>query len=194
MVIGITGNTGSGKSTVSTIFAERGWRVINADELGWEIITKGSDEHIEIVRAFGSGLLLPDGSLDRKKLGAVVFADPKKRRLLNSIVHPRLVARLREEIRRTKSDEILVIDAALVFDWELEKELDLVIVVAAPEPVKIARLVARGLPEAEARHRLQSQIPELAMAQRARIVIDNSGTLDELRRRTLDVIDSILKE
>jgi dephospho-CoA kinase len=194
MVIGIAGNIGAGKTTVSKIFAEHGARVISADELGWEIIKKGTKEFEELVREFGPAILHSDGAIDRKKLGSIVFADPAKRQRLNRIVHPRLVARLTEEIHKTKSDELLVIDAALIFDWGLEQELDLVIVVTAPAPVKIARLTAQGQSETEARHRLQSQIPELVLAQRAHVVIDNSGTIDELRTRTLDVIDSILKD
>lgn len=194
MVIGVTGNTGSGKTAVCKIFHEYGVRVISADEIGWGIIKRSTQEYKEILNSFGNSILGIDGEIDRRKLGGIVFSEPEKRKTLNRIVHPRLVAQLKNEIWKIKTDELLIIDAALIFDWGLEKELDMVIVVTAPEVVKIERLKKQGLTEAEARLRLQSQLPEAQLAQRAHIVIDNSGALKDLRERCREVINSILKD
>ncbi len=193
MVIGIAGNTGSGKTTVCKIFEEQGARVTSADELGWQIIKKGSKEYGKIVKEFGSDIVCSDGAIDRKKLGSLIFADPAKRTILNRIVHPRLIASLKDEIRKTREDDLLVIDAALIFDWGLEKELDLVVVVTAPEAVKIERLKRMGFTEAEARRRLQSQLPEEALVQKADITIDNTGSPEELKKKCREIIDAILK-
>jgi dephospho-CoA kinase len=182
--IGLTGGVGSGKSEAARVFADLGAVVITADELARGLVEPGSPVLERIVEAFGRGVLAGDGTLDRKRLAALAFGDPAKLALLNAISHPPLVegiiGRL-EELERAGRDGIVVVDAALLAEWDVTDLFDLVVLIAAPVEIRVARLVAAGYAEADARARIGAQLPEERLRDAADRVIDNASTLDELR-------------
>lgn len=187
MIIGITGNIGAGKTTVAKIFEEFGAEIIDADRLGWECLKKGSREYKEIIKNFGKSFLHPDGSIDRKNLAKIVFSTSKNRESLNRIVHPWIVKEIKKRIKRSKG--VVVIDAALLLDWDIG--IDRIIVVTAPERIKIERLRKEGYTKKEALLRLRSQRDEKELIKRADYVIRNSGSIKELKDKCRRVFNSI---
>lgn len=184
LVVGLTGGIASGKSTVSRMLQELGARVVDADLLARQVVEPGRPAYREIVRAFGKQVLQPDGKLDRKRLGQIVFADPEQLERLNRITHPRIARAARREIKahRAAGVPLVVYDAALLLEKGWHKKLDRVVVVSVPERVQLARLMGRdGLSEAAARARIRSQLPLEARLAAADHVIDNSGSLAETR-------------
>ncbi len=185
VVIGLTGGIASGKSLVSSFLRELGAVVIDADLIAREVVAPGQPALAMIVEAFGPGILRPDGSLDRKALGALVFADPDLRKKLEEITHPFIIARIKEELARLAEscpDGVVVLDAPLLFEAGLEGLVDEVWVVYVDAATQLARLMSRdGLTRAEAEQRLAAQIPLAEKARRADRVIDNSGTPEATR-------------
>jgi dephospho-CoA kinase len=213
--VGLTGSLGSGKSTVATILRELGADVIEADELGRELMEPGHHVYDEIVSEFGPEVVLPDGKLNRQKLAELVFSVTDSRsRLddLNSIVHPAVIAAqgdwMREILQRNHR-AIAVVESALIFEVERDarqrgesegiltywrRRFDCVIVVIAPDVLKVARYVERRSPgkwdeaiATDARARLSRQISDEQKAARADFVLENSGTLEELHAKVEDV-------
>ena len=185
--VGLTGGIACGKSTVAGFFAELGVPVVDADRVAREVVEPGTEGLAEIVRAFGEGVLAPDGSLDRKRLGERVFADESARRTLNAITHPRIAVRSAEKIAEAgKSGAPYVIyEAALLVENGIHRALDALVVVTVAPEVQLARLVARdGIDEEAARARVASQLPLAEKVKVADYVIDNGGSLDETRRAT----------
>lgn len=184
--VGLTGNVASGKSSVVAVWRRLGARVIDADVLAREAVAAGSRGLAEVVRAFGPGVLSQDGELDRAAMRGIVFQDAEARRRLETIVHPE-VARLRAQAEARLVQEgvrVVVHDIPLLYEVSAEKELDLVVLVDAPEAVRLQRLVEdRGLPEAEARAMIAAQQPASGKRERADIVIENDGTPGELAER-----------
>jgi dephospho-CoA kinase len=178
--IGLTGGIGSGKSTVSRLLAERGARLVDADVLAREVVQPGTPGLAAIEDAFGSGVLTADGALDRPALAAVVFADPEARRRLDGIVHPLVRARAVELIGAMPADAVVVQDIPLLVETGQADSFDLVLVVEADPDVRVARLVARGMTEADASARIASQATDAERRAVADVVLDNSGTLEEL--------------
>lgn len=175
--VGLTGGIGSGKSTVARLLAARGATVIDADALAREAVAVGSRGLSEVVAAFGAGILRSDGSLDRSALAARVFADGAALARLEAIVHPE-VARLSERVRgEARADAVVVHDVPLLVEKDLGGRYDLVVVVDAPEDLRLARLVARGLPEADARARMAAQAGRAERLAAADVVIVNDGDL-----------------
>ena len=155
MIIGITGGSGSGKSTVSALFREHGWFVIDADEVAHAVMGKGSACLAEVCEAFGQDVLQKDGELDRKKLGAIVFADSKKRKRLNKITLHYIVQAIKEQLCGKKN---AVIDAPLLFESGLNLLCDETIFVSCPKQIRIKRIMERdGIGEAYAKARISSQ-------------------------------------
>ena len=189
MIIGITGNIGAGKTTVAKIFEGFGAEVIDADRLGWEFLKKGTMEYKEIVKNFGKSFLNPDGSIDRKKLAKIIFSAPKNRETLNRIVHPGIVKEIKKRIKKSK--RVIVIDAALLLDWDIPT--DRIIVVTAPERIKIERLRKEGYTEKEALLRMRSQKSEKELIKRADYVIENTGSIEELKNKCRRIWNSIYK-
>jgi dephospho-CoA kinase len=214
--VGLTGGLGSGKSTAARLFAALGAHVLNADAIGRELMEPGQAVHAAIVAHFGEGVVLPDGSLDRKALAQLAFVDGRVEEL-NAIVHPAVIARqaeLTEEIFARDARAVVMVESALIFEtyygetsggrpnyggasegargarWQ--SRFDRIILVTAPEEVKIARFVARSAAggkmtperraelEAEARRRLAKQIPDEQKSSLCDYVLSNGGALTEL--------------
>lgn len=195
-VIGLTGNIGCGKSVVARMFEELGARVIDADRIARLVVEPGESAWKEIVQTFGEAILNSDGTINRGKLGEIVFNDKEKREALNRITHPRIVERIKEVIEdfRKENVEVVIVEAALIVEKGGMKPLinDL-IVVTADEETQIRRLIERNaLSREEALSRIKSQMPLSEKVKYATYVIDNSGTLDEMRKQVEEVWKRIL--
>ncbi|MGY1618452.1 dephospho-CoA kinase [Geodermatophilus sp. SYSU D00691] len=178
--IGLTGGIGSGKSTVSALLAARGAVVVDADRIAREVVEPGTPGLAAVVEAFGDGVVGPDGGLDRPALAAVVFADPQARARLDGIVHPLVRARAAELAAAAPPDAVLVHDIPLLVETGQAGRYDLVLVVEADLDTRVARIVQRGLPEADARARIAAQATDEQRRAEADVVLDNSGSRDEL--------------
>ena len=177
----------SGKTDVARRFGERGARVIEGDALGWEVLRE-REVRERIGDCFGPAVLLPDGSVDRRALGSIVFKNASEMGRLNAVVQPILERRVREVLDSTRGDGILVLDAAVLGAWNLAPELDGVVEVEAPIEARVARLAKlKKFSEGEARERVTGQrIPPVRGARR-RWRIENSGTRDELLKRADEI-------
>ncbi|MFC0860805.1 dephospho-CoA kinase [Sphaerimonospora cavernae] len=191
--VGLTGGIGSGKSEVSRRLAARGAIVIDADKIAREVVEPGTSGLAEIVQAFGDGVLRPDGTLDRERLGSIVFVDPDKLKVLNGIVHPRVGARVEELQQAAPAGAIVVYDVPLLAENGLAAMYDLVIVVDAPDGVRVRRLGEfRGMTEGDARARIAVQVSREDRLDVADIVIDNEGSLELLDARVGEVWDELV--
>jgi dephospho-CoA kinase len=190
--IGLTGGIGSGKSEVSKRLAARGAVVIDADKLAREVVAPGTPGLARVVAAFGDEVLRPDGSLDREKLGRIVFADPDKLAALNSIVHPLVGERVATLQSQADDAAIVVYDVPLLAENKLAPMYDVVIVVDASDEVRVARLAEhRGMPEQDAKARIAAQASREDRLSVADVVIPNEGTLAELEATVEDVWDDL---
>lgn len=191
IVIGLTGNIGSGKSTVSRKLKALGAVVIDADQVARDVVEPGTPALREIVRTFGESILNDDGTLDRKKLGAVVFANPDARARLNGITHPRIeeaIAREKEKYRNLHGADntVLVIEAPLLLEAGLDRDMDEIWVVGIDEEVQVKRLAERdNVLLDEARRRIASQLPQAEKLKAATRVIDNSGSRAETEKQVV---------
>jgi len=184
-VLGLTGGIGSGKSMVAQMFAQLGAVVVDADQVAREIVEPGQPALQEIAATFGPDVLLPDGRLDRPKLAGIIFADPAERAKLDAITHPRIRARMDEEIEARRSGPgVLLVDIPLLYENDRINTVEKVIVVWVDPPTQLRRLSQRGGLSAEAaRQRINAQMPLDAKRARADHVIDNSGGLEDTRRQ-----------
>jgi dephospho-CoA kinase len=183
-VIGLTGGIGSGKSTVSQILSELGASVLDADKVGHQCYQPGTEAWKDVVEAFGREIVAADGSIDRKKLGAIVFGDPEALARLNRIMHPRMYDMMADRIEayRQKGVEVVVLEAALLFEAGWNPLVDEIWVTVASEPTVVRRVRERtGLPEAQITSRIRSQLSVEERTKNADLVIDNDGGVDELR-------------
>ncbi|MEO8262760.1 MAG: dephospho-CoA kinase [Pseudolysinimonas sp.] len=194
LLVGLTGGIASGKSVVAARLAEHGAVVVDADLIAREVVEPETPGLARIVEEFGDGVVGDDGRLDRAALGAIVFADEDKRRILNSITHPavmELSQRRFAEAAAADPAAIVVYDVPLLTEARGKAEFDVVVVVSAPEDVRIERMVSlRGMSRAEAENRIRSQVPEAERRAIADIVIESGGTLDE----TLSQADAVWQE
>jgi dephospho-CoA kinase len=185
-VLGVVGRAGSGKSTVAAALAADGARVIEADRIGHQVTDHDPEVRAALIAEYGPGVYRGDGALDRAQVAARVFRDRAARDRLDRLTHPRIRRRITEEIRRLAEGGfrgVVVVDAALMLEWGLERECHAVLAVVAPEPTQIARLVrARGWSEEEARRRLAAQRSNEAFAAAADVTLENRGTEAELAR------------
>ncbi len=188
-VVGLAGQIASGKSTVAEVWRSSGAVVISGDELGRQAVESAPRVKRQLVRAFGKAILNRRGALDRRKLAARAFADEAATAILNRIVHPKLLQLLRERIRaqRRRRTQVLIIDAALLLDWNLRCELDFIIVIESPIPDQLRRLRAKGLSATEARLRIRRQMPKYRQRQAADIVIRNNRSESDLKRRAAEL-------
>jgi len=197
LLVGLTGNIASGKSTVAQLLSERGATIIDADVLARRAVERGSKAFDAIVRRWGTSVLAPDGHLDRAALRRAVFGSPKELEALNDIVHPE-VERLRQQRideARSRGDRIVVCDIPLLFEKKMADRFERILLVDAPRPLRLERLVSdRGLRETEAMEMIAAQMPADLKRARADFVIDNAGTLTELERQVNDVWASLVQD
>lgn len=195
-LFGLTGGIASGKSAVAARLRSRGVPVIDADALAREAVAVGSEGLEQIVKRFGKDVLLPDGALDRKKLAAKAFASDDERRALNAIVHPivsmlsfKAASKLRDE-----GEALACYEAALIVENGIADTFRPLVVVSAPEDVQVARARARDAStEDEARARIRAQMPLAEKVAVADYVIDNTGSLEELNRKTDELLATLCK-
>ncbi|WP_030246606.1 MULTISPECIES: dephospho-CoA kinase [unclassified Streptomyces] len=186
--VGLTGGIGAGKSEVSRLLVECGAVLIDADRIAREVVAPGTPGLAAVVEAFGEEVLAADGSLDRPKLGSIVFADAAKLATLNAIVHPLVGARSRELEEAAAEDAVVVHDVPLLTENGLAPLYDVVIVVDASPETQLDRLVRlRGMTEEDARARMAAQATREQRREIADVVIDNDVPLEHLERRVKDV-------
>ena len=189
--VGLTGGIGSGKSEVSRRLAALGAVVLDGDTAARAVVEPGTPGLARIAETFGPGVLAPDGSLDRAKLAAIVFADDAAREKLNAITHPLIHEQLMAEeaaaIKAGGPDTIVVHGIPLLAEGQRAADFDLVIVVDVPPEVQVTRLAGRGMPAEQARARMAAQATREQRLAVADIVIDNSGTLADMDRRVSEV-------
>ena len=197
LLIGLTGNIASGKSTVARLLSERGATIIDADILARRVVEPGMPAFDEIVRRWGSQVVAPDGSLDRDALRRMVFSQHDQLEELNRIVHPEVLAyrdRLVEEARQ-RGDRLVVQDIPLLFERGIVDEFDRIILVDAPRPVRLERLMReRRLSETEAMDMITAQMPAELKRARADYIIENTGTVRELEERVSELWQSLERE
>jgi dephospho-CoA kinase len=192
--VGLTGGIGSGKSEVARRLAARGAVVIDADVAAREVVEPGTPGLAAIRDAFGPGVLLPDGSLDRERLAGIVFRDPAQREKLNRIVHPLVRERMSELERQAAGALVVVHDVPLLAEGGLASHYDEVIVVDVPPQVQMERLLReRGLTREQAQARMAAQASREERLAIATLVVDNSGSLQELDRRVGELWDELCR-
>jgi dephospho-CoA kinase len=190
LCVGVTGGIGSGKSTVCEVFANLGATLLNADQIGHEVLASDASVQHALAEAFGDDVIGADGVPDRSKLGKRVFGDADALDTLNAIVHPSLLSLLRERMdhaRMTPSTLLVVIDAALITEWGIESWFDRVMVVTAPAEVVRERLHGRGLSDDQITRRISSQVPVRERAKRADIIVSNAGTRNAIEDRVRSI-------
>jgi len=192
--VGLTGNIASGKSHATSVFAELGAHIIDADKVAHELLAPATTTYRKVVDAFGSEIVNDDGTINRRRLGGIVFHDTDKRLLLNSLVHPDVraeVLRRVVEIDGDGRDGILIVDAALMVESGSYKMYDKLIVVYCAPALQIARIVSRdNLSIAEARARMAAQLPVEEKLKVANYTVDTSGTF----RQTREQIEAIYRD
>ncbi len=179
-VFGLTGGIGSGKSTVARLFREEGIPVVDADRISREVTLPGTPAHADIVRRFGTEILLPDGRIDRKTLGAIVFADPAKRAVLEAITHPRILEGIRESVSAFAAEghAVAIVEAALIHEKGRQGMFRAVIGVRCDRKSQVDRLMRRDRISREGALRIvSSQMDPEKKARASDYVIDNSGDL-----------------
>ena len=198
ILIGVTGGIACGKTEVSKVFREKGAMVLSGDRIGKEVVEKNRGILKELVRIFGWEILNKKGGLNRRRLGKIAFASKANREKLNQIVHPLLLRVLKKRIEdfgRKKYKGIVIIDAALIVEWNLQKELDYLVLVQSKKEDKIRRLrEQKGYSRREALDRIESQLPEAKKRKLADFVIKNDKGLAELQERANRVWKKIVSK
>ncbi len=190
--LGLTGGIASGKSTVSRIFAELGAIIIDSDLLAREAVAPGTDGLAEVVAAFGEEVLTADGEMDRAKVGAIVFADPGKRKLLEQVIHPRVFQRALEIDQAAGEHDVVINDIPLLVETGQADRFDAVVVVDVPTELQVERMVRdRGMTVEEAEGRIAAQATREQRLAVATYVIENTGTLEELHEQVRQVWEKL---
>lgn len=187
-VIGLTGGMAAGKSTVADYLEDHTAEIIDADEISKEVIAPGTETYQELVKNFGQNILGDDGTIDRAKLGQIVFADRSKLERLNQLTHLPIVKKIQKQLENLASrlapDDVVILRAPLLIEVGLVELVDAVVLVTASEDVRIERIKhQRGLSEEECQQRLKAQLPDSEKLKFADYVIENNGTLDELKEK-----------
>jgi dephospho-CoA kinase len=193
-IIGLTGGIGSGKSTVSRFLAEMGAVIIDADKIGHEVYRPDTETWRQLVKTFGNGILSADNTVDRKKLGAIVFGNKQELQRLNAIIHPQITEVIKKRIAeyRRQGVKVIVLDAPVLLEANAKNLVDEVWVVVADEDNVIKRAAARtGLTEQQIRDRVRSQLSNAERTKNARVVINNDGTTEDLRGKIQELWEQI---
>lgn len=196
ILAGLTGGAGSGKSTAARYFQALGARVIDADRIGHGLLKVGSPCHDNVIKAFGSGIVT-GRRINRKLLCKIVFGSERELGKLNKIVHPYILKEIKNKISKIKKSGFkgfLIIDAALIVPWGLQKKLDLLIVVDSPAKTRRERLTAKGISLSQARRIMASQLPVSKLKREADIVILNNGSLSGLKKKVKMIRDYLLTQ
>ncbi len=195
--VGLTGSIAVGKSYVTSVFAELGCHVLDADQTAREVVLPGSPGLESVAKTFGREILNADGSLNRQRLGAIVFADETKRQNLNGLLHPFIIARQDEIMRAWEQEDpngIGIVDAALMIESGGYRRFDKLIVVHCRPEVQLERLMLRSsLSRDEAQARIDSQMPQAEKQKYADYLIDTSDGFEITRKRTLEVHNDLLR-
>ncbi|MGZ4453988.1 MAG: dephospho-CoA kinase [Nocardioides sp.] len=193
MRVGLTGGIASGKSTVSAILRELGAVVIDADQLARDVVAPGTDGLRQVVEAFGPEVLTADGQMDRPKVGSIVFADPERRQVLEGIIWPLVGARTTALVDAAGPDALIVHDIPLLVETGQAPLYDAVIVVDVPRELQVERMLRdRGMAEPDALARIDAQATREERLAVATYVIENTGTLEDLRHRVTEVFKQLL--
>jgi dephospho-CoA kinase len=191
-VLGLTGTFGSGKTSVARMFESLGAVVIDADKIAKEVVSRGSSALREITKTFGEGVLLSDGSLDRKKMRSVVFGDSEKLRNLNDIIHPRVRKREIELLEQYKEHPLVVLEVPLLLENRMEALVDKIAVVTISDEKRLERLRRRDNSDPETVERIvRSQWSQEQKVQKADFVIDNDGSREETERQVREIVTLI---
>lgn len=195
LIIGLTGGIASGKSTVSTMLKKKGIRVVDADHIARIVVEVGEPAYNQIVEEFGIGILKEDTTINREKLGAIIFADEKKRQTLNSIVHPAVRKEMLKQIEeeKTKRANAVVLDIPLLFESKLTHMVDITLLVYVDQETQMKRLRMRnGYNEEEIKMRINSQLPLHEKRELSDYIIDNNGSIEETKKQLNMLLDQIL--
>jgi len=198
IVIGLTGNIGSGKSTVAAYLGTLGAKVIDTDQLARQVVEPGSPALAELVAALGPGILNPDGTLNRTRVAEIVFNEPRAREILNKIVHPRIIARAADYIEYHRKEKppvpALVIEAPLLIEVGMHQMVDEVWVVVADEETMLQRVSRRdSMDTGHAKNRLAAQMPQDEKIRHAHRVIDNKGDPENFKHQVDSLWHTIVK-
>jgi len=198
LLVGLTGGIATGKSLVSEILRGLGTYIIDADKIAREVVEPQKPAWLEIVEFFGKDIINKDRTINRKRLGEIVFNDPLKKRKLEEIVHPRVIEeenRMLKEYLKIKPDGIVIIDAALLIEAGSHKRVDKLIVVYADKETQTKRLMERdGLSRTDAEKRIASQMPLDEKVKMSDFVIDNSKGIEGTQRQTIDIFNKLRNE
>lgn len=192
LAIGLTGGIASGKSTVSTMLKEFGFEIIDADQIAKDVVQVGEKAYDKIIDNFGKEILQEDQTINRAKLGEIIFNNSEKRQLLNQIVHPAVRERMLVEKERLLTDErnSVILDIPLLFESKLTHLVDRTILVYVDEEVQLKRLMIRNqFNEQEAHARISSQMPLIEKVALADAVLTNNGTIEELREQIIELLN-----
>jgi dephospho-CoA kinase len=194
-VYGLTGNIGSGKSTVAAMLRDAGILVLDADRISRQVTAPGERAYDSVVREFGKEIVRDDGSIDRKRLGEIVFADPRSRSRLEAITHPAILEAMEEAIARIEREghSAVVVEAALVHESGRKGLFEAVVTVSCDRETAISRLATRdGMTRAQAEARLRAQMGAGEKADASDYVIDNSGDIESTRRQVERLVQTVL--
>ena len=195
--VGITGSFGTGKTAVAKLLARQGAKVLDADEIAHRLIAPRGTCYPTIVRQFGKGILTR-GRIDRRKLARIVFADPRKLKQLEKIIHPAVGREIQAKLKgfaKNKRNRIVAVEVPLLFESGLNRLVDQVIVVKSSREVQWKRLTARSnMPKEEIAKRIQSQMPLQEKIKRADFVVDNSGDLNNTQKQVREIWDQLIKK
>lgn len=193
MIIGLTGSIATGKSTVAAMLKEFGLPIVDADIVARQVVEPGSETLAKIAEAFGNDVIREDGTMDREKVGSIIFHKPERRQELNNIIHPAIrteMLRQRDELIANGAEHV-VMDIPLLFESKLQHFVEKILVVSVKEETQLARLMERnGFSEEEAKARIATQLPVSVKAEAADAVVYNDGTLGDSKEQLTLILKS----